>query len=166
MTMPTQLKQWIQSISFRELTLSVDLLITGFIGYFYLQHLLQASPEQLSSASWVSGLLLEVIIYSIVLMVCSQILLAFISDKELEQPLDVREKQINLIGYKYTTYILQVGIVLAIIQYQVEAQLGIILIGKNVPFLTLHIMVCAFIIAEIVNYTTQLFKGRTGNIYE
>ena len=165
MTRKELFKQWLDSISFREVTLSVDLFACVCIGWFYLHSLMNASLEQLASASWLSGLLLEVIIYSVVLMVVSYILLAFASDNELNDPLDVREKQISLVGYKYTAYILQVGICVAIFQYQMEAQ-HIIPSDKLLPYLPLHIMVGSFLVAEIVNYSAQLYKGRTGNIYE
>ena len=165
MTRSDMIKEWLQSISFREITLSVDLLACVYIGYFYVSNVLGATAEQLASASWLSGLLLDVIIYSVILMVASYVLLAFASDNELNQPLDVREKQISLVGYKYTAYILQVGICVAIFQYQIEAQ-ELMPAEVQVPYLPLHIMVGAFIIAEIVNYATQLYKGRTGNIYE
>ncbi|MBQ4852190.1 hypothetical protein [Pseudoalteromonas sp. MMG012] len=165
MTRSAALKEFLQSISFRELTLSIDLLVSTYIGYFYLKNVFSASSEQLASPVWLSELLLQVIIYSIVLMVISYIVLAFISDDELEQPLDVREKQISLVGYKYTTYILQTGICIAIFQYQAHAQGFGPSIEYNIPFLPLHIMVCAFLLAEITNYATQLYKGRTGAIY-
>jgi uncharacterized membrane protein YesL len=57
-----------------------------------LSHLINATPEQLASIEWLSTLMLEIIIYSIVLAVVSYILLALISDGELSQPMDVREK--------------------------------------------------------------------------
>ena len=40
--------QWLQETSFRELTLSVDFLVTGYIGYLYVNALVNASPEQLA----------------------------------------------------------------------------------------------------------------------
>jgi hypothetical protein len=98
-------------------------------------------------------------------MIISHILLEFASEKELEQPLDVREKQINLIGYKYSAWILQIGLVIGIFQYQIEAS-DFFAEKMVIPFLPLHIMVVAFILAEVVNYSAQLIKGRTGAIYD
>lgn len=166
MTRLAAVKAFLQSISFRELTLSINLLASTYIGYFYLQRVFYATPEQLASATWLSELLLQVIIYSIAIMVISYIVLAVVSDNELAQPLDVREKQINLVGYKYTAYILQAGICIAIFQYQAEAQGFGPSIEYNIPFLPLHIMISAFLLAEIANYSAQLYKGRTGDIYE
>ena len=166
MTRSEQLKELLQSISFRELTLSIDLLVSVYISSFYVDSLINATTEQLASVSWLSGLLLQVLTYSVVLMVLSYLLLAFISDNELKQPLDVREKQINLIGYKYKAVILQVGICIAIFQYQIEANGWGPAIEYNIPYLPMHVMVGAFLIAEITNYIAQLYKGRTGNIYE
>ncbi|NOU50177.1 hypothetical protein HG263_06430 [Pseudoalteromonas sp. JBTF-M23] len=166
MTRTAQLKEFLQSISFRELTLSIDLLVSVYISYFYIQRLVNATAEQLASVSWLSGLLLEVLTYSVVLMVLSYLLLAFISDDELKQPLDVREKQINLIGFKYKTHILQTGICVAIFQYQAEANGWGPSIEYNIPHLPMHVMVGAFLLAEIANYAAQLYKGRTGDIYE
>ncbi|MBB1292747.1 hypothetical protein H5200_19000 [Pseudoalteromonas sp. SG43-7] len=166
MTRSEQLKELLQSISFRELTLSIDLLVSVYISFFYVDSLINATTEQLASVSWLSGLLLQVLTYSVVLMVLSYLLLAFISDNELKQPLDVREKQINLIGYKYKAVILQVGICIAIFQYQIEANGWGPAIEYNIPYLPMHVMVGAFLIAEITNYIAQLYKGRTGDIYE
>lgn len=166
MTRAEQLKEWVDSISFRELTLTIELLVSVYIIYIYGQYVFNATPEQLASASWLSGVLLKIIIYSIILMIISHILLAFVSDDELDQPLDVREKQIDLVGYKYTAWILQIGICLAIFQYQAEANNWGPAGEYNIPFLSLHIMMIAFLIAEITKYATQLYKGRTGNIYE
>jgi hypothetical protein len=166
MTRSEQLKEILQSISFRELTLSIDLLVSVYISFFYVDSLINATTEQLASVSWLSGLLLQVLTYSVVLMVLSYLLLAFISDNELKQPLDVREKQINLIGYKYKAVILQVGICIAIFQYQIEANGWGPAIEYNIPYLPMHVMVGAFLIAEITNYIAQLYKGRTGDIYE
>ena len=165
MTRQQKFKEWVDNCSFREATLLVDLLVCGYILFMYLEAVLLASNEQLANISWVSALLGKVVIYSIVLMVASYIMLSLASDKELEQPLDVREKQINLIGYKYSAWILQIGLAVGILQYQIEAYE--IFAGKiNIPFLALHIMVVAFILAEIVNYLMQLIKGRTGEIYD
>ncbi|PCC14305.1 hypothetical protein [Pseudoalteromonas sp. JB197] len=166
MTRSEKLKELLQSISFRELTLSIDLLVSVYISFFYVDSLINATTEQLASVSWLSGLLLQVLTYSVVLMVLSYLLLAFISDNELKQPLDVREKQINLIGYKYKAVILQVGICIAIFQYQIEANGWGPAIEYNIPYLPMHVMVGAFLIAEITNYIAQLYKGRTGDIYE
>jgi len=166
MTRSEQLKELLQSISFRELTLSIDLLVSVYISFFYVDSIINATTEQLASVSWLSGLLLQVLTYSVVLMVLSYLLLAFISDNELKQPLDVREKQINLIGYKYKAVILQVGICIAIFQYQIEANGWGPAIEYNIPYLSMHVMVGAFLIAEITNYIAQLYKGRTGDIYE
>ena len=166
MTRSEQLKELLQSISFRELTLSIDLFVSVYISFFYVDSLINATTEQLASVSWLSGLLLQVLTYSVVLMVLSYLLLAFISDNELKQSLDVREKQINLIGYKYKAVILQVGICIAIFQYQIEANGWGPAIEYNIPYLPMHVMVGAFLIAEITNYIGQLYKGRTGDIYE
>ncbi|WP_105169566.1 hypothetical protein [Pseudoalteromonas sp. T1lg23B] len=166
MTRQAYLKELLQSISFRELTLSVDLLVSTYIGYFYLSSLFSATSDQLASSSWLSALLLQVITYSIVLMVLSYLLLAFVSDDELEQPLDVREKQINLVGYKYKAYILQAGICIAIFQYQAQANGWGPAAEYNIPYLPLHVMVSAFLFAEVFTYGIQLYKGRTGDIYE
>ena len=110
-----KLHQWLQETSFREVTLSVDFLVTAYIFYIYLSRMYYASAEEFASTVWLSGVLLEIIIYSVVLMVLSYIVLAFVSDDELNQPMDVREKQIDLVGYKYSAMILQVGVVLAIV---------------------------------------------------
>ncbi|MCF6434396.1 MULTISPECIES: hypothetical protein [Pseudoalteromonas] len=166
MTRQTQIKDFLQSISFRELTLTIDLLVSTYIGYFYLSSLYNATQEQLASASWLSSLLLQVVTYSVVLMVLSYLLLTFISDNELNQPLDVREKQIDLVGYKYKAHILQAGICIAIFQYQAQVNDWGPAIEYSVPYLPLHVMVAAFLLAEICSYVMQLFKGRTGDIYE
>ncbi|MFS1438236.1 hypothetical protein [Shewanella sp. 10N.286.48.A6] len=165
MSNANKLLQWLQETSFREVTLSVDLLVTGYIFYFYGSSLFHASPEELASIQWVSGIFLEIIIYSVVLMVVSYIALALITDDELSQPMDVREKQINLIGYKYSAIILNVGVILAIVQYSVEANdLGLSQLGfAHAP---LHILVVSFLCAELAFYGVQLYKGRTGDIYE
>ena len=157
--------QWLQETSFRELTLSIDFLVTGYIFYLYLSQLFNATPEQLASIEWLSSLLLEIIIYSIVLMVVSYILLALISDDELSQPMDVREKQISLVGYKYSAIILQVGVVFAIFQYNISAQDFDFMQQRTVPYLPLHILIVAFLTAELAHYGVQLYKGRTGDIY-
>ncbi len=156
--------QWLQETSFREVTLSVDLIVTGYIFYIYLSRMYYASAEELASTVWISGVLLEVIIYSVVLMVISYIALAFVSDDELNQPMDVREKQINLVGYKYSAMILQVGVVLAMVQYGIEQQAETILF-ETIPHLPLHILLVAFLTAELAHYGVQLYKGRTGDIY-
>ncbi|CAH9050866.1 hypothetical protein PSECIP111951_00281 [Pseudoalteromonas holothuriae] len=166
MTRSQQFKELLQSISFRELTLSIDLLVSVYISFIYVQSLTNATAEQLASVSWLSALLLEVLTYSVVLMILSYLLLAFISDDELKQPLDVREKQINLIGYKYKAYILQTGICIAIFQYQIEANGWGPAIEYNIPYLPMHVLVASFLIGEITYYAAQLYKGRTGNIYE
>jgi hypothetical protein len=157
--------QWLQETSFRELTLSIDFLVTGYIFYLYLSQLFNATPEQFASIEWLSSLLLEIIIYSIVLMVVSFVLLALISDDELSQPMDVREKQISLVGYKYSAIILQVGVVFAIFQYNIAAQDFDFMQQRTVPYLPLHILIVAFLTAELAHYGVQLYKGRTGDIY-
>ncbi|MBO1896648.1 hypothetical protein HNW13_012825 [Shewanella sp. BF02_Schw] len=157
--------QWLQETSFRELTLSIDFLVTGYIFYLYLSQLFNATPEQFASIEWLSSLLLEIIIYSIVLMVVSYVLLALISDDELSQPMDVREKQISLVGYKYSAIILQVGVVFAIFQYNIAAQDFDFMQQRTVPYLPLHILIVAFLTAELAHYGVQLYKGRTGDIY-
>lgn len=166
MTRLAQFKELLQSISFRELTLSIDLLVSVYISYFYANSLINASAQQLASASWLSNLLLQVLTYSVILMVLSYLLLAFISDNELNQPPDVREKQINLIGYKYKAIILQVGMCVAIFQYQIEANGWGLAIEYHIEYLPMHVMVSAFLLGEIANYVAQLYKGRTGDIYE
>ena len=165
MTKQQKFKEWVDSCSFREVTLLVDLLICGYILFYYLSAVLSASSEQLADISWISSLLGDVIIYSIVLMIASYILLAFASEKELDQPMDVREKQINLIGYKYSAWILQIGLGIGIFQYQIEAH-DFFADNMTIPFFPLHIMVIAFILAEVVFYGVQLIKGRTGAIYD
>ncbi|GIU53598.1 hypothetical protein TUM4249_32390 [Shewanella sp. KT0246] len=164
MNIKHKLFQWLQETSFREVTLSVDLLVTAYIFYIYINRMYYASAEELASTVWISGVLLEVIIYSVVLMVISYILLAFVSDDELNQPMDVREKQINLVGYKYSAMILQVGVVLAIVQYSLDQQ-SEALFFEPIPHLPLHILLVAFLVAEVAHYGVQLYKGRTGEIY-
>jgi hypothetical protein len=160
-----KLLEWMRGISFRELTLVVDFFITGCILYFYVESLCYGTAEQLSSVTWLSSLLLKVIIYSIVLSIASYLLLTFISDDELSKPLDVREKQISLMGYKYSATILQIGVVLAIFQYNMAAQ-GIAALEDLIPHIPLHVMVVAFLLAELANYGAQIVKGRSGEIYE
>ncbi|RPA23086.1 hypothetical protein [Shewanella frigidimarina] len=160
-----KIHQWLQETSFRELTLAIDFLVTGYIFYLYLSQLFNATPEQVASIEWLSSLLLEIIIYSIVLMVVSYILLALISDDELSQPMDVREKQISLVGYKYSAIILQVGVVFAIFQYNIAVQDFDFMQQRTVPYLPLHILIVAFLTAELAHYGVQLYKGRTGDIY-
>ncbi|GGP91144.1 hypothetical protein GCM10009410_26550 [Shewanella ulleungensis] len=159
-----KLIQWLQETSFREVTLFVDFLVTAYISYFYVSQLVNASTEQLASIEWLSTVLFEVIVYSIALMVVSYIVLAFISDDELSRPMDVREKQINLVGYKYTAIILQVGVILALFQYNIAAQ-DFEFMQSSLPHLPLHILVGAFLIAELAHYGVQLYKGRSGDIY-
>ncbi|WP_144209061.1 hypothetical protein [Shewanella donghaensis] len=161
----TKLQQWLQETSFREITLSVDLLVTGYISYFYASSLMNASMEDLASIQWISGIFLEIIIYSVVLMVVSYIALAFISDDELSQPMDVREKQINLIGYKYSAIILNVGVIFAMVQYSIEAN-GLGFSKEGIEHAPLHILMASFLLAELAFYGIQLYKGRTGEIYE
>ncbi|WP_445773730.1 hypothetical protein [Shewanella sp.] len=160
-----KLIQWLQETSFREITLLVDFLVTAFIGYLYINQLINATPEQLASMTWLSTLLLEVIVYSIVLMVVSYVVLAMISDDELSKPMDVREKQINLVGYKYSAIILQVGVMLGIVQYNLDVQ-GFAFMPQSIPHLPLHVLLVAFLLAELAHYGVQLYKGRTGDIYE
>lgn len=159
-----KLHQWLQETSFREVTLSVDLLVTGYIFYLYLSRMYYASAEEFTSTVWLSGVLLEIIIYSIGLMVLSYIALAFVSDDELNQPMDVREKQIDLVGYKYSSIILQVGVIGAIAQYSLD-QLAVEMMFEPIPHLPLHILLVAFLTAELAHYAVQLYKGRTGDIY-
>jgi hypothetical protein len=160
-----RVKEWLQASSFRELTLVLDLLITGWIIYFYLGQLLQASEVELGSPDWLSALLLEVIIYSVLLTIASEVFLALVGDKGSERPMDVREKQINLVGYKYSSRILQFGIGLAIVQYYLEVQ-GWTPDARLIPFLPLHIMLLVFLLAEAARYGAQLYKGRSGDIYD
>lgn len=161
----TKLQQWLQETSFREITLSVDLLVTGYIFYFYVSSLMNASAEDLASIQWISGVLLEIIIYSVVLMVVSYIALALITDDELSEPMDVREKQINLIGYKYSAIILNVGVIFAMVQYSIEAN-GLGFSQEGFAHAPLHILMVFFLVAELAFYGVQLYKGRTGEIYE
>ncbi|ABE54710.1 hypothetical protein Sden_1424 [Shewanella denitrificans OS217] len=160
-----KLFEFLRGVSFREFTLAVDFFISGCILYFYVKSLYYGTAEQLESATWLSGLLLEVIIYSIVLSIVSYLSLTFISDDELSKPLDVREKQISLVGYKYSAIILQVGVVMAIFQYNMAAQ-SIEGVRDLMPHLPLHVMVVAFLLAELANYGAQIVKGRSGEIYE
>jgi hypothetical protein len=160
-----KLFEFLRGISFREFTLAVDFFISGCILFFYVKSLYYGTVEQLASVSWLSGLLLEVIIYSIVLAIVSYLMLTFISDDELSKPLDVREKQIRLVGYKYSAAILQIGVVIAIFQYNAAAQSQLV-VEDLMPHLPLHVMVVAFLLAELANYGAQIVKGRRGEIYE
>jgi hypothetical protein len=160
-----KLFEFLRGISFREFTLAVDFFVSGCILFFYVKSLYYGTAEQLASVSWLSGLLLEVIIYSIVLAIVSYLMLTFISDDELSKPLDVREKQIRLVGYKYSAAILQIGVVIAIFQYNVAAQSQLV-VEDLMPHLPLHVMVVAFLLAELANYGAQIVKGRRGEIDE
>ena len=71
MTRQQKFKEWLDSCSFREVTLLVDLLICGYILFYYLRAMLLASTEQLSDITWLSELLGNVIIYSICLLYTS-----------------------------------------------------------------------------------------------
>ena len=161
-----RITEWLQETSFREVTLLADLLVTGWIFYLYLTRLAQASMKQLASMDWIAGVLLEIIIYSIILSVISRILLAIVSTDELSQPLDVREKQISLVGYKYTAWILQIGVIFAIVQYNIQASGYGFFADLTLPHMPLHILLSAFLLSELTHYGVQLYKGRTGNIYE
>ena len=160
-----RLREFVDSLSFRELMISLDLVATLGILYFYLVRLLAATPEMLADASFISTLLLKVIVFSVAISIVSSLLLEFISDGELEQPLDEREKLISLSGNKYALWILQVGVCIAFFQYTAEAHNFGPAAEYNIPFLPLHIMLVSFLLSEAVNYLMQLVKGRAGDIY-
>lgn len=160
-----ELRDFLNSISFRELTLTVDLVATLGILYFYLTRLIAATPEMQADAGFVSSLLLKAIVFSIVVAIASRILLQVVSDGELEQPLDEREKLIDLFGNKHALWVLQAGVCIAIFQYTAEAQNWLPAKGHQLPFLALHIMVVSFIVSEAVNYIMQLVKGRMSAVY-
>ncbi|ALU45103.1 hypothetical protein [Pseudoalteromonas rubra] len=159
------LKALLDSLSFRDLTLTLDLLVTGAVVYFYATSLMAASAEQLASGTWISQLLIKVVGVSVVLSIISQLLLELVSDGDVEKPLDEREKYLSLVGNKYALWILQAGVCFAIGQYALE-QNGLGAAQRaELPFLTLHIMVGAFLLAELVNYVTQLIQNRMGTLH-
>lgn len=160
-----KLKSFLDSLSFRDLTLSVDLAVTIGILYFYMQQLFIATPEMRADASFISSLLLKVIVVSIVLSIASSLLLEFVSDNDTDKPLDEREQKIELYGNKTGLWILQSGVCIAIFQYTAEAHNFGPSGEYTLPFLPLHIMVVAFMVSEVANYGTQLVRNRMGAVY-
>lgn len=160
-----KLKSFLDSLSFRDLTLSLDLAITLGILYFYLSTLFAASPDSLGDAAFISGLLIKVVFFSIALSIASALLLEFVSDKDSEKPLDERERQLSLLGSKHALWILQSGVCIAIVSYAAEAQGWADSSQQTIPFFPLHVMVVAFCLSEIANYAIQLVKGRMSASY-
>ncbi|WP_046005355.1 hypothetical protein [Pseudoalteromonas rubra] len=154
------LKALLDSLSFRDLTLTLDLLVTGAVVYFYASSLMMATAEQLASGVWISQLLVKVVGVSIAMSIVSQLLLELVSDGEVDQPMDEREKQVSLVGNKYALWTLQAGVCFAIGQYAFEQNGMGFAERAPLPFFTLHIMVGAFLLAELVNYATQLIRNR------
>jgi hypothetical protein len=55
--------------------------------------------------------------------------------------------------------------VLGIVQYNLDVQ-GFAFMPQSIPHLPLHVLLVAFLLAELAHYGVQLYKGRTGDIYE
>ena len=72
----------------------------------------------------------------------------FISNGEFEQQLDEREKLIDLFGNKQALWVLQAGVCIAIFDYTAQAQNWSPTIEYTIPYLSLHIMVIAFVLSE------------------
>lgn len=160
-----KLKSFLDSLSFRDLTLTLDLAITLGILYFYLSSLFTASHDSLSDASFISGLLIQVVFLSIAVSVASALLLEFVGDKESQKPLDEREHQLSLLGSKHALWVLQSGVCIAIVSYAAEAQNWVSSSLQTIPFFPLHVMVVAFCLSEVTNYGLQLIKGRLSASY-
>ncbi|ODB41746.1 hypothetical protein BB427_09525 [Pseudoalteromonas sp. BMB] len=160
-----KIKAFLDSLSFRDLTIAIEFLVTGYILYFYLGEITAATEQLRQDPSWVSGLLLKVIVISIVTSIAGQLLLSFVSDKDMDKPLDEREKLVALSGCKPAYWVLQVGVCISIFQYSAEAQNWSQALPFELPFTPLHILVIAFLLAELVGYGTQLVKARLGAVY-
>ena len=143
----------------------MELLVTGYVFYFYATELLTASDVMREDPSWVSGLLLKVIVISIIVSIAGSALLAFVSDDDIDKPLDERERLIALAGLKPAYWVLQSGVCVAIFQYTAEAHGWPQGVAIDVPFLALHILVVSFLLAELVGYGTQLVRAHTGASY-
>ncbi|MEJ6472677.1 hypothetical protein [Pseudoalteromonas piscicida] len=160
-----KIKAFLDSLSFRDLTIAIEFLVTGYILYFYFGEIAAATEQLRQDPSWVSGLLLKVIIVSVVISIAGQLLLSFVSDRDIDRPLDEREKLIALCGVKPAYWVLQVGVCISIFQYCAEAQNWPRGLPFELPFAPLHILVIAFLLAELVGYGTQLIRARLGAVY-
>ena len=160
-----KLKAFLDSLSFRDLTITVELLITGYVLYFYATELLTASTVMREDPSWVSGLLLKVVVISIIVSIAGRVLLDFVSDDNVDKPLDERQRLIALAGLKPAYWVLQSGVCIAIFQYTAEAHGWPQGATIAVPFLALHILVVSFLLAELVGYGTQLVQAHRGASY-
>ncbi|WP_440056360.1 hypothetical protein ACSLBF_19815 (plasmid) [Pseudoalteromonas sp. T1lg65] len=157
-----RLKAFLDSLSFRDLTIAIELAITGYILFFYIGEIVAALPAERQDAGWASMLLLKVIATSIVISIAGQLLLSFVSDGDMDKPMDEREKQVAFSGCQQAYWVLQAGVCIAIFQYSAEAHGWPSSVQLDLPFLPLHILVVAFLMAELIGYGTQLVKSRIG----
>ena len=117
-----------------------------------MNQILGFNNTQLADGSLIIGVLFEVVMYSVVLMIISSVILAFINHKDADKPLDEREQLIELKGSYYSNWILKVGIVIAIGQYALESNEWVIGLHQNIPFLPLHILVISFLLSELATF--------------
>ncbi|PAJ74000.1 hypothetical protein CJF42_12665 [Pseudoalteromonas sp. NBT06-2] len=150
------------NISFREKSLWLEFIATVIIFNYYMNQILGFNNTQLADGSLIIGVLFEVVMYSVVLMIISSVILAFINHKDADKPLDEREQLIELKGSYYSNWILKVGIVIAIGQYALESNEWVIGLHQNIPFLPLHILVISFLLSELATFFIRIWLSRRG----
>ena len=149
-------------MAYEEKGLWLQLGATLVILFIYGQTLIGYSPDELASAGVISSLLMKIVIFSISIMVIGHIALAIVDHRNAEGPKDEREQLIELKGAYHGYWVLQVGVYLAVTHYLVEISDWSFSLHFDIPFMTLHILCSAFLLAEAVAYGKQLWHHRAG----
>lgn len=136
-------------MSFREKSAWVTLISILLITFAYLTH----APRVLNPPpNFALHALVGAIILIVVLEIIGHIAIYLASPKEARTPKDERERLIDLKAVRISAYVYAVGSLAAI---------GTIALGANEVGIA-HLIVLAFVFAEIVNYAARIVYYRRG----
>ena len=150
------------SFSFQEKSIFGSLVITiGLFSYFFIAVFeALASPTEAATAR-LPGLLIGVVIAVIVVEATYHILIAILSRPEDE---DERDRTIEAKATRISYFVLVAGLLTAVGHSLLAAMLGFPANEQLIegPVLLASLVVCAFILAEVVGFAMQLYYYRRG----
>lgn len=144
-------------MSFRELTAwASGLIILGFYGNFLLHAPEHTDPEATSAA------LIRVVIAMVLVEVIVMIVLAAVHARS-DQRADERDTAIAAKSYRNSYFVMATGVFFAIV-YTIGPDLTRLFETPGLPhdIAMMHLLLLAFVLAELVNFGSRILYYRTG----
>lgn len=142
-------------MSYTQKTRLLEAVITLVLLFNYLQAVLSMTPEAQMDPTLASSLLIKLAIQTVVMLVIMHSILAAFNSKYANQAKDEREQAIALKGKSVSLFVLQLGVVNAVLAQLVDQVYPI-------PMSPVHQLVIAALLSEVIGAAVEAWLLHRG----